>query len=230
MKSFFLIQCFLTAGILILLPLKFLKKEDPKLKTPDEFSIDKKYLLYFACLGFGYILLQICMIQKFTLFLGQPVITLLTIVSTMLVASGLGSIFSVKFYKDSKKKLFVIFGIIVILSLAIGILNPVIFSSLVRLDLTWRIVISALIIFPLGFFMGMPFPIGMSLILPTEKRFVAFAWGVNGFFSVMGTVSAIILAMMFGYRFVFILGAVIYILAMILISGRFKKVIIARTA
>ncbi len=72
--------------------------------------------------------------------------------------------------------------------------------------------ISALIIFPLGFFMGMPFPVGMSLILPAEKRFVAFAWGVNGFFSVIGTVSAIILAMMFGFRFVFILGAVIYIL------------------
>lgn len=219
-----LIQCFLIAGLLIILPLKFFKKEDPELNVSNEFSIDKKYLLYFACLGFGYILLQICMIQKFTLFLGQPVITLLTVVSTMLVASGSGSLFSEKFFKDSSKKLMIIFGIIVILALAIGILNPVIFESLVRLDLAWRIIISALIIFPLGFFMGMPFPIGMSLILPSEKRFVAFAWGVNGFFSVIGTVSAIILAMIFGYRFVFILGAVIYILALILVSKRFNKV------
>ncbi len=220
-----LIQCVLIAGLFILLPLKFFKKESPALKSTYEYSADKKYLIYFACLGFGYIALQICMIQKFTLFLGQPVITLLTVVSTMLIASGLGSLVSLKFYKNSLRKLHVIFGIIALLTLAIGILNPYIFNSLVRLELYWRIIISAVIIFPLGFFMGMPFPIGMSLILPSEKRFVAFAWGVNGFFSVIGTVSAIILAMMFGFRFVFILGAVIYIVAMVLITIRHKKVL-----
>lgn len=224
-----LIQCLVIAGLLILLPLKFFKKENTSDKDSNEFSIDKKYLFYFACLGFGYIVLQICMIQKFTLFLGQPVITLLTVVSTMLVASGAGSLVSGKFYKNNLRKLYIIFGIIALLTLVIGILNPYIFKSLVRLELYWRIIISALIIFPLGFFMGMPFPVGMSLILPSEKRFVAFAWGVNGFFSVIGTVSAIIIAMMFGFRVVFILGAVIYMIAMILIIGRHKKVLISQT-
>ena len=123
----------------------------------------------------------------------------------------------------------IIFGIIVVLTLAIGILNPYIFNSLVRLELHWRIFLSAVLIFPLGFFMGMPFPIGMSLILPEEKRFVAFAWGVNGFFSVIGTVSAIILAMMFGFRFVFILGAFIYLIAMILVTIRYKKIVMPET-
>ncbi|MDQ3022321.1 MAG: hypothetical protein M3R36_17385 [Bacteroidota bacterium] len=220
-----LIQCIVIAGILILLPLKFFKKENSSDKTLTEFSIDKKYLFYFACLGLGYIVLQICMIQKFTLFLGQPVITLLTVVSTMLLASGVGSLVSLKFYKNNLKKLYLIFGIIVILTLTIGILNPYIFNSLVRLELHWRVIISALIIFPLGFFMGMPFPIGMSMILPAEKRFVAFAWAVNGFFSVIGTVSAIILAMMFGFRIVFIIGAVIYLFALILLIGRHKKLV-----
>ncbi len=219
-----LIQCILIAGLLILLPLKFFKKEPASKNSADEFSIDKKFLLYFACLGFGYILIQICMIQKFTLFLGQPVITLLTIVSTMLVASGIGSYFSQKFFMNSRKKLYIIFGCIIAIVLLIGIFNPYIFSSLVRLDLTWRIMISILMILPLGFFMGMPFPVGMSLILPNEKRFVAFAWGVNGFFSVIGTVSAIILAMTAGFRIVFIIGAVIYLLAMLLISARQKKI------
>lgn len=219
-----LIQCILIAGLFILVPLKFFKKEIKESKSIDEYSVDKKYLLYFACLGLGYIILQICMIQKFTLFLGQPVITLLTVISTMLIASGLGSFYSAKFFKNNSKKLYIIFGIIILLTLVIGVLNPYIFKSLVRLDLQWRILISAAIIFPLGFFMGMPFPIGMSLILPAEKRFVAFAWGVNGFFSVIGTVLAIILAMIYGFRFVFILGAVIYILAMFLINMRQKKI------
>ncbi len=99
------------------------------------------------------------MIQKFTLFLGQPSITLLTVVSTMLIASGIGSFLSVKFYKKNPKNLYLIFGIIAALTLIIGFLNPYIFSLLVRLELHWRILISALIIFPLGFSMRMPFPI-----------------------------------------------------------------------
>ena len=227
-----LIQCILIAGLLILLPLRFFKKEDVSLKNDKnnsiEYSMDKKFLVYFACLGIGYIILQICLIQKFTLFLGQPVITLLTVVSTMLVASGLGSLISPKIYKDKLKNLIIIFSIIAVLTLAIGILNPYIFKSLVRLDLMWRIIISALIIFPLGFFMGMPFPLGMSLILPGEKRFVSFAWGVNGFFSVIGTVSAIILAMSFGFRIVFIVASIIYIIAMILIIGRHKRISVSQ--
>lgn len=228
-----LVQCILIAGLLILLPLKLFKKEDTAYKPSKEnsrepakeYSMDKKYLFYFACLGLGYIILQICMIQKFTLFLGQPVITLLTVVSTMLIASGLGSLVSAKFYKNKIKNLYIIFGIIALFTLLIGILNPYIFSSLVRLELHWRIILSALIIFPLGFFMGMPFPLGMSLILPGESRFVSFAWGVNGFFSVIGTVTAIILAMSFGFRIVFIVAAIIYIIALFLITGRHKKLI-----
>lgn len=218
-----LIQSVIVAGLFILLPLKIFGKEKKAAETRDEeYLMDKKFLVYFACLGLGYILLQICMIQKFTLFLGQPAITLLTVVSTMLIASGLGSFFSAKFYKKNLKMLYIIFGIISIYTLLIGILNPYLFSSLVRLGLTWRIVISAAIIFPLGFFMGMPFPIGMSMILPGEKRFAAFAWGVNGFFSVIGTVIAIILAMTAGFKIVFILGALIYAIALILIAYRHR--------
>jgi MFS family permease len=187
--------------------------------------MDKKYLLYFACLGLGYIVLQISMIQKFTLFLGQPVITLLTVVSTMLVGSGFGSYFSGKFFSNNKKRLYIIFGIIALLVLAIGLFSPLLYESMVRMDLMWRIVISVLVIFPLGFFMGMPFPIGISLILPEENRFVSFAWGVNGFFSVIGTVTAIILAMIVGFKAVFIFGALIYLAALILILNRHKKVL-----
>jgi|GEM_PF-648328 len=230
-----LIQCILVAGLFILLPLKIFNKERLNKnsssvkndKNENALSIDKKYLMYFACLGLGYIILQICLIQKFTLFLGQPVITLLTVVSTMLIGSGIGSYFSGKIYKSNVKKLYLIFGIIVILITAIAILSPILYESIVRMDLQWRIVVSVLIILPLGFFMGMPFPIGISMILPDEKRFVSFAWAVNGFFSVIGTVTAIILAMIFGFKFVFILAAVIYILAMLLAINRHNRIKIA---
>jgi MFS family permease len=213
-----LVQTIIVAGLLLLFPLKFMR-----LDAGSEF--DKKYLIYFACLGIAYIMLQLSMIQKFTLFLGQPVITLLTVIATMLVASGIGSMFSFKFLNSSKKRLILIFIIIAILSVALGLFNPFIFKSFVRLELVWRIIISIVLIFPIGFFMGMPFPIGLSLIKDSEKKYVAFAWGINGFFSVIGTVISIILAMIIGFKFVFILSGCIYLLAMIFISTRYKKVI-----
>jgi hypothetical protein len=212
-----LIQTIIVAGLLLLLPLKFLQSDSKN-------KFEKKYLIYFACLGIGYIMLQIAMVQKFTLFLGQPVITLLTVIATMLIASGIGSMFSFKFLSNNRKRLILIFIIITILSVAIGLLNPVIFSSMVRFDLIWRILISAAMIFPLGFFLGMPFPIGLSLIKDSERKYVAFAWAVNGFFSVIGTVTSIILAMIFGFKFVFILCGCIYLLSMVFINSRYKKI------
>jgi hypothetical protein len=208
---FILIQTVIIAGLLILLPLKLIKKDSTS-------RFNGRYLIYFALLGLGYIILQISMIQKFTLFLGQPVYTLLTVVSTMLFASGIGSIFSSKFLKNSKRKLIIIFSAIAVLALLIGWLNPVIFNSLTRLELEWRIVVSALMIFPLGFFLGMPFPIGISLIPDTEKRYIPFAWGINAFFSVIGSVISIILAMTIGFKAVFLLASLIYLSALYIIS------------
>lgn len=205
-----LIQSIVAAAFFILLPLKFIKD-----KSDNKFN--KSYLIYFACLGLGYIMIQVSMIQKFTLFLGQPVYTLLTVISTMLIASGIGSMFSSKFFKGSSNKLIIIFSIIAVLVIAIGVLNPILFSSSVRMEIHWRILITVAMIAPLGFFMGMPFPIGLSLIGDNQKKFVALSWGVNGFFSVIGTVITIMLAMTTGFMFVFILSALIYAIAMIFI-------------
>lgn len=205
-----LAQTVLIAFVLILLPLRIFNKD----KTKETF--DKKFLIYFACLGFGYIMLQICMIQKFTLLLGQPVFTLLTVVSTMLVASGIGSFYSNKLFSNKKT----IFIIIALYAVFLGLANPVLFKAFASYDLTIRIIISVVLVFPLGFFMGMPFPTGLGLINDEQKKFIPLAWGVNGFFSVIGTVMAMILAMTIGFKFVFILSGVVYITAMMLIGKK----------
>lgn len=217
-----LVQTVLVSFVLILLPLRIFSKK--KVNTKDkniqpEKPFDRKFLIYFACLGFGYIMLQICMIQKFTLLLGQPVFTLLTVVSTMLVASGIGSFYSTKLFANKKT----IFLVIAVYAVALGLLNPILFKAFASYDLAIRIIISVILIFPLGFFMGMPFPTGLGLINDEQKKFIPLAWGVNGFFSVIGTVCAMILAMTIGFKFVFILSGIIYLLAMMLISKKFNK-------
>ncbi|MDD5362719.1 MAG: hypothetical protein PHN88_11340 [Ignavibacteria bacterium] len=209
-----LIQIIIVAGVLLIVPSFFIKSGGDK-KT------DKKFLFFFALIGLGYITTQIALIQKFTLFLGQPVYTLLTVVSTMLIFSGLGAKYSLKF--AGKQKLYIIFLIIAALAIVLGFLTPVIFSALVSLSLLLRIIITIILIAPLSFFMGMPFPSGISLITGDDPRMIGISWAVNGFFSVLGTVLTMIFAMMLGFKIVFIIAGVYYLCAMIFITIRYKN-------
>jgi predicted membrane-bound spermidine synthase len=211
------VQTVIIAFVFLFLPLIFSRK------NPKKENKDKIFLFYFASLGLAFIMLQISLIQKFTLFLGQPVYTLLTVISTMLIFSGIGSLLSQKIVNNSRKRLHLIFILIAVFSILIGIFNPFIFSGFSKLALLYRVAISVVIIAPLGFFMGMPFPVGISLINDNDKKMIAFCWAFNGFFSVIGSVLAMIFAMILGFRFVFIFSAAVYIIASFLIS---KKILI----
>jgi len=101
------------------------------------------------------------------------------------------------------------------LTIIIALVNSFLFESFVRTDILWRVVISIALIAPLAFFMGIPFPYGMSKIDNNSKYLVAYGWGVNGFFSVLGSVLVIMLSMSYGFKVVFIISAVIYIGAML---------------
>ncbi len=209
-----LIQTILISALLIFLPIYVKFRKDPEIKKVKK----GKYITYFALLGLGYIIIEICFIQKFTLFLGQPVYTMLTVISTMLLFSGIGSMLSNKVL-GILKNVKIIYIIIAALTILIGLLNSVIFDSLVRMDIMWRVIISVAMIAPLAFFMGIPFPYGMSRIDNNSKYLVAYGWGVNGFFSVLGSVLAVMLSMSYGFKAVFILAAVLYLGAMV-VGGR----------
>jgi len=209
-----LAQTILMSALLIFLPIYIKFRKDPAIK-----NIKKgKYILYFALLGLGYIIIEICLIQKFTLFLGQPVYTMLTIISTMLIFSGIGSILSEKIISLFNNNVSIIYIIIAGLTLLIGLLNPIIFEAFVRADVLWRVVISIVLIAPLAFFMGIPFPYGMSKIDNNSKYLAAYSWGINGFFSVIGSVLAVMLSMSYGFKVVFIVSAVIYLGVMLTVS------------
>jgi hypothetical protein len=224
-----LIQIFFISVIFLLFPFLIYRKSFTS-------GFEKKYLIYFAMLGLGYIMIQISLIQKFTLFLGQPVWTMITVISTLLIASGIGSWMTNKITSSSKsqkeklieqkKKIYYIFIIIFVLSVLIGQFASIFFSLFPAFPLALRIFISIIIIFPLGFFMGMPFPIGISLIRDEENSYVPVAWALNAFFSVIGTVITIILAMTLGFKMVFILSGIFYLIAMIFMSLRLKRILV----
>ncbi len=211
------IQIFLVSGILLLLPLVFFKK---KLKNIE----GKNFLIFFACIGLGYIIIQISLIQKFTLFLGQPVYTMLTVISTMLIASGFGSNYSKKITNDNIKKISEVFVAIIILTALTGIFASSLFNLFSGLHIIFRIIISIIIIAPTGFLLGIPFPTGISSIRQEEKSLIPVSWAINGFFSVTGTVITMILAMTIGFKLLFLLASMLYLAALYFISKRYKRI------
>jgi len=206
-----LIQTVIIAGVLMFIPLRFSRQDG---NADSRLRANGSTLLYFACLGLGYIMIEICLIQRFTLFLGQPVYTMLAVIGSMLIFSGIGSLMSVRVTNRIANAGYILIAI-ALLTASIGLFNGMVFDALVRADIYWKILSSVLMIAPLAFFMGMPFPIGMSRIEGNNRFLVTYAWGVNGFFSVIGSVAAVMLSMSYGFRVVFIVSAVIYLIAML---------------
>jgi hypothetical protein len=205
----FLWICLLTL-VLILLPLFLFRRRglDTKHSTA--------YLLYFACLGLGFMLLEIGFMQKFTLFLGHPTYSISVILFSLLVFSGLGSLTSGRFSATYRKIiLYSILGIASIALLYQFLLDPV-FHSYLTMPLGVRILISVLLVAPMAFLMGMPFPTGLRVVEKEALEFVPWAWAVNGSFSVVATFAASFVAVIVGFATLVVCAIAIYLLGMLM--------------
>ena len=92
------------------------------------------------------------------------------------------------------------------------------FDQLIGLVGAWpyglKILVCLVLLFPLAFLMGFPFAIGMATLANLKKDvFFVWAWGINGSFSVVGSVMAPVLAVLFGLKFVLLTAAVLYLLS-----------------
>jgi hypothetical protein len=70
-------------------------------------------------------------------------------------------------------------------------------------------------IFPLGFFLGMPFPLGILAIEHQPRGAIAWAWGMNGVFTVAGGLGSMIISLMRGFDFAIGVALVLYAGAML---------------
>lgn len=191
------IQIFIMAVLLIIIPLFKLKK---KLKSKF-YSIS-----YFSFLGLGYMFFEILLIQRFTLYFGSPVYSTAFIISFMLAVSGLGSFVSSKIL-PSKKNIFKICSIISFLMILFFVFSNTIIYSTIDYSLILKIFISFLIISPLAFFMGMPFPTALKFISKTDESAIPWCWGINGCLSVIAAVAAVIVSVEYGF---FVAGLVAF--------------------
>lgn len=164
-------------------------------------------LLYFIAIGLGYIIVEISLIQRFVLFLGHPTYALTVVVFLLLLSSGAGSLAVRRRMTGARRLRLLLAGIVTLLLVYVFIL-PALLSAGVGLPFPIKLLISAGILAPLGFLMGMPFPTGLTLVETVE-----WAWALNAAASVLGSVAAIVLAIQFGLTVTLACAAVAYLVA-----------------
>ncbi len=161
-------------------------------------------LAYFGFIGLGFLLVEIPLIQRFILFLGQPVYGLTAVLFALLFFSGLGSWASVRLPHRATLS-----ALIAVVLLYPAVLPPL-FDFFLGGPLGLRLAVAVAALAPLGFLLGAPFPKGVGWLERRSPGLIPWAWGVNGAASVVASVGAALLALSFGFSRVLVVGAVCY--------------------
>ena len=214
-----LIQAAAAGLALILLPIFFLKQKtaapssrfSTAFREPDTWRV----LIYFLSLGIGFMFIEMSFIQKFLLLLANPTYAVAVVLCAFLLFAGLGSLFSLKLgtiIKLRQPPPVIAIGLLSILALVYLQLLPPIFHRLLASSNAVKIAVSIGLIAPLAFFMGMPFPLGIDWLQKQHPHLIAWAWGINGYASVVSAILATCLAIAFGFNIVILLAVGVYLI------------------
>jgi hypothetical protein len=212
------VEGLLYAGIAIvafflLIPFAWIRRERGVGKDKSELRI-ATVIPYFAALGMGFILIELALLQKLILLLGNPTMTFAILLFTLLISSGSGSLISSRIAKNSMKNLvFVIAGIAILGISYLVLLSPIIYSTIAE-PFELKAAVSIAVLAPIGFLMGMPLPTGIRLLKAHLPEYIPWMWAVNGAFSVLGAVLAIALGIMYGSSRAMMLGILVYLIAL----------------
>lgn len=181
-------------------------------------------VIYFCLLGAGYMLLEVCLAQKLILYLGYPALTLSVILFSLLVGSGLGSLFSQRWPRPQMLRTAAVAALLVSLgTVALIVLLPPLLSATLVWPITRRCLMVMALLVPLGFGMGIPFPTGLREVGTWPGSIVPWAWGVNGVASVLGSMLAMLLGKLFGFQTVLLGGAAVYALVFAVASAAWSR-------
>jgi hypothetical protein len=170
-----------------------------------------RWIAYFACLGLGYIVVEIVLVQRFNLYLGNPAYALTVVLFTMLVASGFGSLFAGR-WPDSRYLTRILALVCAGIALVWLTIDPLIHLTL-GASRAERILLAVAYVAPVAFVMGMPFPTGLREAGRVAESLVPWAWAVNGALSVLGSVLAVVVSMTAGFSVSLVLAGLAYAIA-----------------
>ena len=172
--------------------------------------------IFFLCIGFGFMLVEISQMQRLIIFLGHPTYALSVILFALLLSCGLGSYSTQKMSNPSMTGSTTLRLFLLVCALAIfGILTPFAISIFDGSTTILRVLVATIIIFPLGIFMGMAFPLGMQVASSKSPFITPWLWGINGAASVCASVVAIAIALSSSISASFWTGLSFYVVAFV---------------
>ncbi len=170
-------------------------------------------LVYFSCLGAGFIILELTFIQKFMKFIGYPLYTYSLVLFTVLLAAGVGSVSSRRLGVAPTGR----WALPFVGTLSYGgvflLTHAALFDAALGLPTGVRMAVAAAYLFPIGFFMGMAFPLGILCVERHSHSAVAWAWGMNGLFTVIGGLASVLLSIYVGFTVTELIALGIYAVA-----------------
>ena len=168
--------------------------------------------LYFSLIGAGFMMIEIGLLQRMSIFLGHPVYSLSVLLSTLILSTGVGSFLSEKLPLQSTSRL-VIWGVATgTYAIALPFVLGPLFVALSDAELATRIALCVASIAPVGVLLGFGFPTGMRLIAAIDPRPTPWFWGINGAAGVLASIVAVILSLALGISATLVLGALCYFL------------------
>jgi MFS family permease len=182
-------------------------------------------LLYVACLGYAYLAVEVVLIHELVLFVGHPTYAVTVVVLALLLLSGLGSAFVQRLDPSrlTRALRLALLGVLVLGALQAWVVPPLLHQWALGLPIAARLALTFLCLSPLGFVMGMPFPLGMRILPARAAGMIPWAWALNGFASVAASLGTILLSRLYGYAQAFTVALAFYAVALLL-AGRLRKV------
>ena len=171
------------------------------------------FLLYFLFIGCGYILIEVALIQKFVLFLGHPTYALSVVIFSLVISSSYGSYCSRGSVRNERRLIKALGGVALLAGVLAAVLSNLL-TALVWLPLPVKMTLTVILIAPLGFVMGMPFPSGLARLETWHPPSVRWAWSLNAAASVLGSVGALVCAIYLGLLQTLIIGGLFYVAAL----------------
>jgi len=179
------------AAACVLLPLRYLGREGARAPGAGRFAV------YFACIGLGYLAIEMALLQKFGLFLGHPNYALSVVLAALLLTTGLGSLFSAALLRalGSVRILALTLAAVVVAEHVVALPR---LPGLIGLPFAARALIVSVLVAPIGLLLGTFFPTALERLKRDAAPFAPWAWGINGVFSVVAPLLSVAVSMGLG--------------------------------
>lgn len=197
------------ATIVIMVPLLWSRRTD--LNRPETAPM----LIYFSCLGAGFVIVELVLMSKFVLLIGFPIYSMATVLFTLLFSAGVGSYLSAPLSRSLGRWTILAIPAFALIIVLLVIVFPHLRNLTLGMSQLARIFLVAAFLIPVGIPLGMPFPLGIDALNLRASNLIPWAWGINGFMTVVGSLLSVILTMKLGFDRTLFIALAIYLIAML---------------